>query len=315
MSEHEATADSLLSNDSHGYKDVDTYVKMPDGSEWLFQTSLCYETGETAWPQVVRYARDCDADFEDRNLSDAPELAVAAYQRAKPDIEKLLAPPPVQTLEETVAALEGDRALDGVVRDLITTVDSQNGIGLTASNAIPLTADFVFQVGAHKLQLKEDGLYFDGRKTETTEEQDAAFRSFLDSMMGLFPKSRIPLMINTQSAGLRPASEFDAIEIHEMVYDDLLGYLPMSEAGDDAEYDPDAISVFVHCKKGGTECLADFPFDPSEPGTEAAARAAADAFAASVGSVIANAHAHLPHTYIMRQEHLNLIEGVLKYGC
>jgi hypothetical protein len=99
-----------------------------------------------------------------------------------------------------------------------------------------------------------------------------------------------------------------------MVYDDELGYMPSTRAGDDAQYDPDAISVFVHCKAGGTECVADFPFDPSEPGTEAAARAAADALAASVGSVIANAHAHLPHTYIMRQGHLDLIEGALKHG-
>ena len=56
------------------------------------------------------------------------------------------------------------------------------------------------------------------------------------------------------------------------------------------------------------------PFDPSEPGTQASALASANALAAFVASVIANDQPHLPHTYIMRQEHLDLIEGVLKNG-
>ena len=37
--------DSSVVQDGHGYKDVDTYVKMPDGSEWLFRTYREYETG------------------------------------------------------------------------------------------------------------------------------------------------------------------------------------------------------------------------------------------------------------------------------
>jgi hypothetical protein len=209
---------------------------------------------------------------------------------------------PHQTLGETIAALEGDRAFDAHVKNI------------TAASPT-LSSDVVFQSGKQILRIKEDGLYFNDRKVDTTQEQDDAFRAFLGGMIGLFPKSRIPLMIETQSAGLRPASEFDAIEIHEMVYDPDTGdYSTASSVGDDAKCDPDAISVFVHCRTGGIECVADFPFDPSEPGTEEAARKLADALGASVASVIANAHPHLPHTYIMRQEHLDLIEGALKNG-
>ena len=290
---------SHLINDASDYKDVDTYIIEPSGEEWLYRTYLQKDDGEIIKVKP-RYAPGKDEDFWDDGIKPAPAHVQAAYEAELPNIMKLIEEGTIvkETLKETVATLRTDRAISG-----ITARDST------------LSSDIVFQSGKQILRIKEDGLYFNNRKVDTTQEQDDAFRAFLSGMIGLFPKSRIPLMIETQSAGLRLASDFDAIEIHEMVYDDELGYQPLTQANiNEAQYDPDAISVFVHCRSGGTECVADFPFDPSEPGSEEVARKLADALGASVASIIANAHPHLPHSYIMRQRHLDLIEGVLKNG-
>jgi hypothetical protein len=171
VSENQLKAESHVINDGYGYKDVDTYVKMPDGSEWLFRTYRDYDNAEVTRCKP-RFSEAPDADFGDEGVREAPVEVLAAYEAALPEIERLLEP--------TVA----------------TTIDSGLS-GLTIAPASPLVGDFVFHVGDQKLTLKADGLYLNDRKTETTEEQDAAFRSFLDGMIGLLPKSRIPLVIST----------------------------------------------------------------------------------------------------------------------
>lgn len=75
--------------------------------------------------------------------------------------------------------------------------------------------------------------------------------------------------------GLQPISEFDEVEIHEMVEDpespgDLL------QASDFDGVDPVAYTVFLHLHEGGIETVQDFWFDPSEPGAAEEAKEQAD---------------------------------------
>jgi hypothetical protein len=65
--------------------------------------------------------------------------------------------------------------------------------------------------------------------------------------------------------GLQPISEFDEVEIHEMVEDsDMPGTLLQKTCDESATHT--AYTVFLHLHEGGIETVQDFWFDPSEPG-------------------------------------------------
>jgi hypothetical protein len=279
-------ASHLISEDND-YKDVDTYVTEPSGEEWLFRTYLQKEDGEIVKVKP-RYAPDKDADFGDDGIKRPPAHVQAAYDAEMPNIRRLI--------EEGKIEPKNDQV-----------IDSGLDVAFIAAASPALHSDIIFKCGHNELRLAESGLYFRGQLVTDEQEQLQAFRDFIGTIA---PATKVPLMVYTQSAGLRPMSEFDAVELYDMVYDEATdGLVPNHN---DAEYDPDAVSVFLHCRSGGLECVADFVFDPSEPGTEEAARAAANALAAQLGTMILKDQPRLPYTLVMGRDQLDLIENTLK---
>lgn len=87
------TAELIVSQNSHGYCDVDVYIR--DGeAEWLYQVSKDLESGDIT-QAGPRYAATKDDDFDDRRLRPIPdEVAVAmsaVYQEAVDLINKTIA--------------------------------------------------------------------------------------------------------------------------------------------------------------------------------------------------------------------------------
>lgn len=278
--------ESHLIIDTADYKDVDTYIVEPSGEEWLYRTYLQKENGEIVKVKP-RYSPDKDEEFWDDGIKPAPEYVQAAYEAELPNIHRLIA--------------------DGVMlKKELTSAVPLDGAMITAASPV-LHSDIIFKCGYNELRLTESGLYFRGELITDEAEQLQTFRDFIGTIA---PATKVPLMVYTQSAGLRPVSEFDAVELHDMVYDEATDGLVPNH--DDAEYDPDAVSVFLHCISGGLECVADFVFDPSESGTEEAARAAANALAAQLGTMILKDRPRLPYTLVMSKEQLDLIETTLK---
>jgi hypothetical protein len=75
--------------------------------------------------------------------------------------------------------------------------------------------------------------------------------------------------------GLQPISDFDEVEIHEMVEDpEEPGALLQKVCDEDCDHT--AYTVFLHLHEGGIETVQDFWFDPSEPGAAEEAKAEAD---------------------------------------
>ena len=83
--------------------------------------------------------------------------------------------------------------------------------------------------------------------------------------------------------GLRPISEFDEVEIHEMKpsedgfdYDES-DFGRLWQATDcDPSVPVVAYSVFLHLHAGGIECVQDFGFDPGIPGAAKQAKREAE---------------------------------------
>ena len=144
---------SYLVQDGYGYKDVDTYVKLPDGSEWLFRTYLEHET-KAIIEGDPRYAAGPDDSFDDAE-SDPPPEVVAAYKAAMPEIMKLIE---TGSLPQTVLAnMEGSAVTDA---------------------ALTLSQSIRFQIGDKTLVFDEKGLHYCGRQVGDAEIA-GAFKDYL----------------------------------------------------------------------------------------------------------------------------------------
>lgn len=102
------------------------------------------------------------------------------------------------------------------------------------------------------------------------------------------------LRLLTQSFGLVSAEMFDAVELAAMVLDaDSQDFIPAD--GDFTE----AYSVRVHLTTGGVDTVQDFPFDASEPGADARAKAYAQQYGLMIADIIKAAHPELPLSRIL----------------
>lgn len=276
--------DSSVVQDGYGYRDVDTYVKMPDGSEWLFRTYREYETGAEVKCEP-RFSPGPDDEFGDEGALTEPPEVRAAYEAEMPRIRQLLEP-------------------------TVTTMAELHGLSITAA-APMLSSSLVFRLRPSEpeptIQITDDAVIFRGQRITDDAEQIQAFRDFV---AGIVPRTKIPLMISTMYDGLKPASLFDAMEVEPMVWCEEAGSLvPESDGGGGS---PTAISVRAHYWTGGVDTLADFLYDASEPGDRERAQRAADQYAASIGTVIMQADPTLPYTYVLNKDQLESIEEALK---
>lgn len=80
---------SYLVNDDAMNKDVDTYVKLPDGSEWAFRTYLDKESNEMVTMSFIRFSEGPDDPFDD-TADEPPKEVVEAYQAEMSNIEELI---------------------------------------------------------------------------------------------------------------------------------------------------------------------------------------------------------------------------------
>jgi hypothetical protein len=151
----ELKGESFLVQDGYGYKDVDTYIKLPDGSEWLFRTYLDRETNEIIKADP-RYATSPDDSFDDAE-NEPPVEVLAAYETAMPEIMKLIE---TGSLQQAVLA----------------SVD-----GLTATGAAPILSQTIcFQAGDKSIVLDEKGLHYCGKLVGDADIA-GAFKDYLHS--------------------------------------------------------------------------------------------------------------------------------------
>ena len=103
--------------------------------------------------------------------------------------------------------------------------------------------------------------------------------------------------VPTECGGLQPISMFDAVEIEEMIADPATGDL--TPGCDDRTATPVAVSVRLHYRRGGVDTVADFHFDPAEPGAKWAAEKSAHDLGTMLSDMILAADPSLGRSYVI----------------
>ena len=276
------------------FVDVDAYIGLPDGSEWLMTASRELSTSEESYGPL-RFSVSHEADFDDGARA-CPADVARAFEDAKPAIRHLI-----------TSSLQ----LDGAVAHLSSLVTTpSNGVAICAASPC-LSSTLTFRLGNTDkvIEITETELRYRGQVITDSAEQIAAFKTFISGLSSRRP----PVMAVTMYAGLQPISKFDAVEVEPMIEDehDPAELVPSS---DDPIMTVCAHSVRLHYRSGGVETVADFRFDPSEPGANAVALSQADIMAASLGTMIMADDPTLPRRYVLRDAQLKLIEEALKNG-
>lgn len=156
----ELTVRHFIVNDDDTNKDVDTYIKEADGSEWVIRTYLDKETDDIETMSFIRFASTESDSFDDAGELPPPEIE-AAYQEAMPKILELIengvmprAPKP------QLAPLSG----------LVACTDS-----------MPILSQTIcFQAGDKSIVLDEKGLHYCGKLVGGADIA-GAFKDYLHS--------------------------------------------------------------------------------------------------------------------------------------
>ena len=145
--------DSSVVQDGYGYKDVDTYVKMPDGSEWLFRTYREYETGAEVKCEP-RFAPGPDDEFGDEGALTEPPEVRAAYEAELPRVRQLLDAPSLALPPVGALTVRSQEFTEPSIR---------------------------FQIGSPEviLQIHKDRVIYKGVTVTDDAEQVDCFRDFL----------------------------------------------------------------------------------------------------------------------------------------
>lgn len=165
---------SYLVNDDAMNKDVDTYVKLPDGSEWVFRTYLDKESSETVTMSFIRFSEGPDDPFDD-TADEPPKEVVEAYQAEMSNIEELIR-------SGTLA------------RQSLITANVPGGLTITAANPAIQSHTFTFHAGGKTLVVDSEGITFDGERV-TGPDIGNAFRAFVESSQGASSAERLICVI------------------------------------------------------------------------------------------------------------------------
>ena len=156
----ELTVRHFIVNDDDTNKDVDTYIKEADGSEWVIRTYLDKETDDIETMSFIRFASTESDSFDDAGELPPPEIETA-YQEAMPKILDLI---------ENVVMSRVPKPQLAPLSGLVACTDS-----------IPILSQTIcFQAGDKSIVLDEKGLHYCGKLVGDADIA-GAFKDYLHS--------------------------------------------------------------------------------------------------------------------------------------